>query len=258
MKSKIFFMLICILVFICLSPLVFAENLHSLDTFAVLISADDYKLQNVPVNIYSTSFGEYCELCEQDEICCQYCKAPSCEGIVMSSSSKGGIAQGALNLKFENDFQVSEGSNLCPSVSVKKSDICLYSGAIDSEKDRFWFTIDSVDYISEKYYLSESYELARDIFLIENSFNLSDEDRKAIKKCNGGSLFVKKAEDPCIKNGIIQYSDITSLKFGVVTLTEKARVALRERANTSKNAYIGLLIVIVVIGFVFYSNKKKK
>ncbi|MBN2111888.1 hypothetical protein JW707_02185 [Candidatus Woesearchaeota archaeon] len=258
MKPKTSALIIVSLIISALLPAVFAESLHSLDSLAVLISADEYKLQNVPMRLYTTSFGKYCSLCSEDETCCEYCNAPSCAGVLMESSSHGGIADGALNLKFENDFQVTGNSALCPPVSVKKATNCLYADAVDAENDMIWFSIDSLGYVSKRYYLSEIYEQARDIFLIKESFSLSEEDRKAISKSDGDSLFAEEPEETYFKNGIITYRDIGSINGNVVSLNERARAALKEKAKTSSDSYVGLLIVVLVIAFLLYSSKKKK
>ena len=274
MSKKIFVLLL--LVTCMLLPVVTSKPLSSLRGITVFTTADNYKIEGIPIIVHTTSFGKYCDLCDQDSACCVYCDAPNCKGLVRETYPEGSIAEGISNLRFENDFEVKDGSSLCPAVSVKKGDSCSGKWALERENDQVWFSIEGYEYTSTKYDLIDAYNSDRWRYEIKESFKLSELDRVLIEKTNGETVFATEPSEPVYNGNIIPAEDIEFIipankaveminetvddsNVGVVVLKKEARDILREKAKISAETIVGLVVIIALVTvLVIYLNKKIK
>lgn len=256
-------------------PFVEGEALHSMSIIVVLISADEYKLQDIPITIHTTAFGNYCSLCNQDAACCEYCKDYSCSGEVRWTASSGGFAESAANLRFGSNFVVEGGSALCPPVFVEEGDSCTELGAVDLTKDKVWFSIDEFDYSSKQYYWDDIYDNVKFRFVIVDHFKLSEKDRESIKKGGGGAL---SGDEEPLEEGVISFEDIEDIisgdeayglnetlaenETGVVILADglagKEEKTLKRQPVISVELIAGLVLLIILVMFSLILILKKR
>jgi len=252
MKLKNILFILIILLFI---PLVHSEDIHPMSTIAIMISAEDFKFQDVPIKIYSSVFENYCNLCDQNSACCGYCEV-TCISQLKTTSSKGGISETILNFKFENDFDI-EGGESCPSFSAKASEDCI---KIDSN-EKVWFSIEEYNYISEKYTWDDTFETGLFTYIIREEFKLTAKDKTLIEKSGiiqNKIISNEKIEDIIPEKEVNTINETVEEEKGIVLLKEEFKNTLKENIKFPIWKYSIIILVILVIILVTYLNKKRK
>ncbi|MBW2998409.1 hypothetical protein KY321_02615 [Candidatus Woesearchaeota archaeon] len=253
MKKLILFIILFILS--CSFALGVSVQPHS--TTVIKINVEDYKIENLPITLHSTSYKQMCELCNRYEECCDYCSIPKCSSNEILTSEKGAMADIVGNLKYEKDFKTLKGNKFCPIIEIKKDESCVQTGIIDTDYDVFWYSINEYNFTSEKYLWRDNFN--KDIlrYEIDNKFKIIEKTKARLISSNNKIINANDVEIILDKKDSISRNISIENESGTVLFT-KYSVFSKTKYLIMISLIIILLIIIIVLTYIRYKTLKNK